>query len=346
MKSEASPSQFENAPFTSWNGAICCALLVLVAMLMDRAVVSHSLANILSLLVILTGLVWTGQGPKKLLRLSEWFLWLAFILSLSLLKIWSDSLARWLGLETMTTFQMVAVAFVCVVAAALWKLGAWSRGTRQTNAASFMLRLASGLLVLGAVVFWVGARTFPGSGLEAISTHLAGHMWTSGNFVIATMITLVGLACFTLALREKGDRFLSIFGWFTYQFGAIFWILHLAFRLTVVRQAAEQFSSTAIAPAWFQAWGDWSGLLFGIYSVLAYLSIALYGVAVLRTGLLPRWIGWTCILVGVMAAPLAGPPFFIHVLLWFVSMMAIRQGASWQTTRPPGRMTDQVESPD
>ena len=90
--------------------------------------------------------------------------------------------------------------------------------------------------------------------------------------------------------------------------------------------AAREFARTGAPPPWFEPWSTWAGLLFGIYSVLAYLAIMAYGAALLQTGLLARWIGWTCLVFGLLAAPLVGPPLFIHVMPWFVGILLLKQG--------------------
>ena len=281
--------------------------------------IAHS--NRISILVIIAAMIWAVRGPQKTWHLSAFYLWLTFILTLLLLKDLAQGLANWLGRDELAVFRVIGVAHIIIVATALWRLGAWSRAQRGNQGHAPMVRMVAAFWVMGAVVFWVGARTFPGMTLEAIATEPAAHMWTSGNFLIATLITLVGLIFFTLVLFQAGDRYFSILGLFAFSFGAVFWILHLAFRLTVIRTVAESYGQTSVAPPWFQPWMDWNGLLFGIYSVLAYLGIAAYGGAMIWTGLTPRWIGRGCVIVGLLAAPLIGPPFFIHAVLWLVGIL-------------------------
>lgn len=152
-------------------------------------------------------------------------------------------------------------------------------------------------------------------------------MWTSLNFLVATMITLAGLVLFTLAMREAGDRVLSVLGLMAFGFGAVFWTLHLIFRLTVVVHAAQEWGETSSAPEWFEPWRLWAAWLFAIYSVLAYIGLAGYGTALLKMGWLPRWAGWGCVLAGLLAAPLGGLPLFIHVPLWLVGILLLRDAS-------------------
>ncbi|MGH9839642.1 MAG: hypothetical protein ACREEM_12750 [Blastocatellia bacterium] len=292
---------------------------------MEGGVISASTGQTLSILLMLIGVIWAVKGADKLRRLSELYLWLAFILSIYHLHVLAQAVAGWMGLDGIVVFRPVAIVHLLVVGAALWALGAWSSDEEPAATGAQPARLAAGLFVVGAVVFWVGARTFPGMALEKIQANPAGHLWTSVNFLLANVITLAGLALFTLALREAGDRYFSILGLLFFTFGAVFWTLHLAFRLTVMVRAAQELNLSSGPPQWFEPWRDWAALLFGIYSVLAYVGLAAYGGALLKTGWLPRWVGWTCVVAGLLAAPLGGLPLFIHVPLWLAGILTLKQ---------------------
>lgn len=324
-------SSSDESALSRWAGAAICLLLVVVGIIEQLGAIGASVAHALSLLLILVGVVWAVKGPEKLLRLSELYLWLAFVLSLGLLEVLAHRLAGLIGVDGLAVYRLVSTAHVAVVVLALWALGAWSREEGQANSNPYPARLAAGFLIVGAVIFWVGATTFPGMSLEKIVANRAAHLWTSSTFLLAAFITLAGLALFTLALREAGDRFLSVLGLLAFTFGAVFWTIHLAFRLTVMLGAAEELSRTAVPPPWFQPWTDWAGLLFGIYSVLAYLALVAYGGALLKTGLLAGWVGWTCVVFGLLAAPFVGPPFIIHIVPWFVGILFVRQARLWRT---------------
>jgi hypothetical protein len=307
----------DESAWSRWAGAVICLLSVVVRALAGVGdSLRGSIGLVLALLLILVGVAWAVRGPERLRRLSELYLWLAFALSLGFLESFANRVAGWTGVDGLTVFRLVAAAHVAVVVLALWALGAWSRKAGSS---------AAGLLIIGAVIFWVGATTFPGMTLEEIAANRPAHMWTSGTFLPAVFITLAGLALFTVALREAGDRVLSVLGLLAFAFGSVFWTLHVAFRLTVMPWAAEEFSRTAASPAWFQPWVEFSGLLFGIYSVLANLALVAYGGAILETGLVARWAGWTCVVVGLLAAPFFGPPLFIHVPLWLVGILLVRR---------------------
>ena len=321
--------------FAKWGGVVLTVLLIVVASIQDDGLLDAATANTLSVALILAGVLWTLRGPDKLRRLGELYLWLAFIVSVSLLRALTDSWAARTGSDTTTTFQVAAVGHLLIVVGALWALGAWTPRSEQGSLRPYAARLAAGLLIAGAVIFWIGARTFPGMSLDAVSQNLRGHSWTAGCFAAATLVTLVGLGLLTSELRAAGDRLLSLAAFCTFFFGSVFWILHLAFRLTVQRAVAEEYSRTGAAPAWFSSWSDWAGVLFGIFSVLAYVSVVTYGVAILRTRFVPRWVGWVCILLGLLFLPQFGPPLFIHVLLWLVGLFVLRPPETGEPASTP-----------
>ncbi len=306
-------------------GSATSVLLFVIVLALERGVISAAIGYAISVVLIMAAVTWTVRGSEKVRGLCELYLWLAFILSIYHLQVLSHAVAGRIGWNDIDVFRPMAVAQVLGVCAALWRLGAWSSDRETAGSNSSPARVAAGLFILGAVVFWLGARTFPGLALDRIQANPAGHLWTSANFLLATIITLVGLGLFTLALREAGDRTLSAVGLLIFAFGAVFWTLHLTVRMTVMVQAAQEWATTSSPPEWFEPWRAWAALLFGLYSVLAYLGLAAYGGALLTLGWRPRWAAWTCVFAGMFAAPLGGLPLFIHVPLWMVGIVLLTQ---------------------
>ena len=120
--------------------------------------------------------------------------------------------------------------------------------------------------------------------VERIAANLEAHFLTSGTFLLAALLTLPGLALLTVALRGTRGHVLSVMGFLGFFFASVLWTIHLAFRLTVLVWAVDQPSAADGGPAWLAPWVDWAGLLFGLYSVLAFLSIAAYGGALPQSG--------------------------------------------------------------
>ena len=257
------------------------------------------------------------SGKALFQRLSELYLWLAFVFSLALLDRIANGLAQFLGQDSLSIYEALGVVHLLSVVIALWLLRAWT---------SHPARLAAGLLIVGAVVFWIGASAFPGLSVERIAANLEAHFLTSGTFLLAALLTLPGLALLTVALRGTRGHVLSVMGFVGFFFASVLWTIHLAFRLTVLVWAADQPSAADGGPAWLAPWVDWAGLLFGLYSVLAFLSIAAYGGALLKAAWVQRWMGWTAVGLALAGAPLVGPPLFIHVVPWFLGIVLLRYG--------------------
>jgi hypothetical protein len=280
------------------------------------ASLSPAAGNILSLALILCGVAWALRSPQKLRSLSSLYLWLAFILLL-------DDPTRWLpvvpGWDPVLLYEILSGAHLLLILMATFVLGAWKNASPA--------RLASGLFIAGAVIFWSGARIWPGMSLTVIAEHRPEHLWTSSTFLLGTIVTLAGMALFRLALQQAGDRFWAMLGLLAYLFGAVFFAIHLGFRLTVMPLAVEEFRRVGAAPDWYEPWRIWAGLGFGIYHVFAYLALIFYGIALLKTRLLPRAAGWSCVISASLLVPWFGPPLLIHMMPWILGALILTRDA-------------------
>ena len=101
------------------------------------------------------------------------------------------------------------------------------------------------------------------------------YQWERGFIVSGFMALALGLGAFSSLLRQAGDPLLSDVGLTAFVIGA------------VVLTVAEV--------SWLTAAGlpdGLTGALVRIFVILAFLSQAAYGAALLQTGLLPGWLGW------------------------------------------------------
>jgi hypothetical protein len=74
--------------------------------------------------------------------------------------------------------------------------------------------------------------------------------------------------------------------------GTIFWILKLAFRVTVTIWTAGHLAENNLLDPFFKTWMDGTNLIFPIYMVLAYFSIGCMGLVQYHITLLPSWVSW------------------------------------------------------
>lgn len=203
------------------------------------------------------------------------------------------------------------------------------------------VRAAAILLIGGWVTFWAGAFTPPWRWwygipvqeyLELIATHRGTWLWIAGSFAVGVLLTLTGLVILTTVLQQQGELLWSSLGRSLFLFGSVLWIASIAFRATATVSAAQEMASSGIVPGWFEPLRSWAGAVFAVYMVLAYLSIAAFGKALLDVQLAPAWIAWTHVVFGLLGAvgyiarvPLFDPPLMIHLVPGILGIVLLVQ---------------------
>jgi hypothetical protein len=201
----------------------------------------------------------------------------------------------------------------------------------MNQAISSELRISAFLLAGGWVTFWAGAVN-PAAArfflpmpvrqqLDAIAAHREAWLAIAACFAVGVLLTLAGFVVLRVALRQAGDDVWSALGQAAFAFGAVLWLVSIAFRATVTVAAAKETAATGTIPAWFEPMRSWAGVLFAVYMVLAYLAIAAFGRALLATSLAPRWLGRTHVVFGLVGAagflarvPAFIPPLMVHLV--------------------------------
>jgi hypothetical protein len=140
--------------------------------------------------------------------------------------------------------------------------------------------IAASLLASSFVVFGLGGVLFAGRAflkwqIAETSSYLT---WERGFIVAAVLATVLGLALLEDMLRATGDTFLARLGVLGYLFGAV---------IVVVAETA------------YIGKGEWNYPQIALYVVLAFLAQAAIGTALLQTGLVPAWAGWTTVIWNV-----------------------------------------------
>jgi hypothetical protein len=206
------------------------------------------------------------------------------------------------------------------------------------------LRAAGILLVAGWVLFWAGACTPPyrwwmpipvREYLELVAKNRGVWLWIAASFALGVLLTLTGIVVLGSALRASGDRLWSELGQAAFLFGSLLWLASIAFRATATVSAAKEAAASGQVPSWFEPLRAWSGAIFGVYMVVAYLAIAAFGKALLGTSVGPRWLGWTHVVFGLAGAvgfaarvPLFDPPLMIPLVPGILGVVLL--------LRPPG----------
>jgi len=204
----------------------------------------------------------------------------------------------------------------------------------------YLLRWSGILMLAGGILFWIGAFWPPYKQwmttdtkvyLSIVQDHKIAWYAIHVFFTLGILVSLFGvqsLSTFLMGLHS--NKLLVTILSSGYLLGSGFWLLNIAFRLTVTLWAGQQLADHASVPESFQAWMDWSNLIFAIYMVLAYLSIACIGFVLKDLDILPAWGVWFAIIFGLSGIvgymvqfPLFAPPLMVHLPLMILGILIL-----------------------
>src|SRR5262249_2828409 len=152
-------------------------------------------------------------------------------------------------------------------------------------------RLTGALLLLGTLLFFVGV-SLAGSlsdekgnfvvllplqeQLPVIAAHVGRWQWGFGGVLAGGVGTGLGLAMLSSLLRDAGDRVLARLGMIGFLFGAVFWVMNVTFRMSVMVRVAQATAASATIPDFWLPLSAWSTTFEITYLNLAYCSLAAY----------------------------------------------------------------------
>ena len=172
--------------------------------------------------------------------------------------------------------------------------------SNERRTAGFLLVLGFGFLMVAAVLFTRGPD---GPILPE---------WQSLVLGLGLVVTLFGLATFELVVRDANERVLGRLGTIAFLLGCISWIVADAVALGGLRWVFE---------------------LERNYVVLACVGQVAFGWAILRTEVLPRWLGWAAIAWSVVWAVLylsriVEAPLGINLITFLIGLFLLRRWPS------------------
>ncbi len=190
------------------------------------------------------------------------------------------------------------------------------------------LQSVGGLLIGGFVVFFVGAalwkmdyqRPLP-EALLAIARSPRRWRWIHTWMIAGVAITIAGLGALARLLADSGEIVYGTVGFVLFAVGGIVWLVGAAWRLTALVAASRETERAGTVPGDIEGWGEWFGVLHSIHLLSAYVSWTFLGSAVVSSGVVPEWLGWLGVGLGVAGAvgytalkggPFA-PPFLAHL---------------------------------
>jgi hypothetical protein len=132
--------------------------------------------------------------------------------------------------------------------------------------------------------------------LERIASQVTTHRWALSFWVVGYFAALLGFGILTSQLQESGGRTIASLALAGYVITFIFVALEATFHMSVTIWAALETIRDSAVPNFYEPFRQWLSV-YGqyIYSIIGLLAIAGYGWALLRTGLIPDWVGWLSI---------------------------------------------------
>ena len=170
--------------------------------------------------------------------------------------------------------------------------------------------VAGWLLILSSLIFIVGGMLYTG---RAIWKWPVGQthrylVWERGFVIAALLVAVLGFTILERMLEATGDSILAPSGLVLLSLGA---------------------AVVLVAEAFFVSRGEWIYAPTVVFVVLAFLAQAIFGAALLRTGLLPAWTGWATILWSLgwlVVLPIARPHDMYYPWLHYVAPLLIGIG--------------------
>jgi hypothetical protein len=125
-------------------------------------------------------------------------------------------------------------------------------------------------------------------------------VWEKYWYVAFLVVTLYGLVILEGILRRAGDHIFGRLGLVTFTLAAVMWLLIFVLDTNYLPSAAGDDEAYFIA--------------------LAFPAVIAYGLAILRTGILARWIGvavvlWTVVMLVRVFPSNRGPLFYEPALV-------------------------------
>lgn len=170
----------------------------------------------------------------------------------------------------------------------------------------------SGILLLAGLALGLVAAVImiAGGALPAFSALLRGSLvemaphvliFRVGNvlWAAAWVAMLLGFVLFTRLLIGTNGESLAVLSLAATAVASVLALLEAGFGFTVTAWAIEETARTGATPPTYSSVDRWVRGMQAIYLFLGFAAQAGFGAALLRTELLPSWVGTTSLLLGL-----------------------------------------------
>lgn len=214
-------------------------------------------------------------------------------------------------------------------------------GTQRTTGA---LLVAGLLLVLAAAAVMIVSGALPaffdflGGSLADLEPHLGAFRFSTYLWAVAWISSLLGLVALTRLLILSGDEGLAVLSLAAAVIATVLGILEATFTVGVTTLAVEEAARTGTTPGIYIVLKE--GLLDKIqfvYTILGFAAQAGFGAALLKTRLLPSWVGMTAVVWGLFWLVLDS--FFLGIPALLLFMPAVIGVALLMTDRTAVKST-------
>lgn len=137
--------------------------------------------------------------------------------------------------------------------------------------------------------------------LRTIAEHALGWRVLNAGFMVLLVLSSLGLAALARQLRRSDAGVIGDLALVAYVMGALLFIIELAFRVSGMVLGAEETVRAGSVPDWMVSLTAWGYALFIVYTVLSNVGGLGFGVALLRTDIVPAWAGWLTVATSLAA---------------------------------------------
>ena len=190
--------------------------------------------------------------------------------------------------------------------------------------------LASGLAigVLALVINIADGAPAPGRrSLQELAPHVFSFRITLVLWALAWISLLFGSVLLARTLVHAGDDLFGILALVATVVAAVLAMLEASFEFTVTSWAAEEAAHTGDETNVYTALQRWVGAIQVTYIVLGLGGQAAFGASLIRTGLLPGWVGrttlvWSMIWLVVLGLGIPAVLFIMPALIGVVLLFS------------------------
>lgn len=138
--------------------------------------------------------------------------------------------------------------------------------------------------------------------LDHVSEHQWEWWWVSIWGLVGLFFMTAGVFGLTALMSEAGGSTYSFVALGGYLVAVFAWVVGLIIQAASVSRAAKQRTEKNQTPPWIYPFWQAGYLAEGVWIIGANLAYAVFGVAILQTGLLASWAGWVSLVGGPIIA--------------------------------------------